>query len=877
MKLRRLSSISLAGALLGLLLLGAFGIHAWNNLSSHLERVERLSQLRGQVEQLNVAIDYITLLRSDPLLLEALAGDALGLAESFRELDHPISTPAIIHLNEIAHLGDTLSELAPNASLIHGDLEQRNTLMAVGKQMLVHRAGINDVINAIFSEQQQLIYREVMGVVAALLTLALALALAILTILGFTIIHSRLSAPLKALENGLRAVAAGDLEARIQVTGQDELAELSDLFNRMVEQRGKHEHALQEEELRFRQLAENIDEVFWMTDPHKQTMLYVSPAFERIWGIPCETLYHSPESWLRAIHEEDRDRVLEALPQQTRGSYKEEYRICRPDGSQRCILDRAFPIRDDHGEVYRIAGVALDLTDRRKMETDLQERVKELSCLQKVLELTTDQESSEAAVCADVATILPMGFADSGHAVARVVVGERECTSPNWESPEKSIQAPIRVDGKKIGLVEVGYRSSRPAPIHQHQAFLPEEWTLLEAVAQHLARMLHTRQMAQAMAQSERLSAVGQLTGGVAHDFNNLLTVIIGNSELLQLRLDQSHPLHSLVDMIASAAQRGADLTQRLLAFSRSQALEPRVIDVNQLLENMHGLLERSLGEHIELRIYGEDRLWPALVDPGQLENAILNLCINARDAMPQGGRITLETTCTRLDQHYAEQHLEVIPGEYVQISVSDTGEGIPAQLLDKVFEPFFTTKGERKGTGLGLSMVHGFVKQSRGHISIYSEIGEGTTVRLYLPRAMDNEHTAQLETPDYDSEGGSELILMVEDDAMVRRYAEEQLINLGYTVLVASSPREALTLIQEHPDIDLLFTDVVMPGGMNGRQLAEAARAHRPDLKVLYTSGYTRNAIVHDGRLDPGVLMLAKPYRQAELAAKIREALQLP
>jgi PAS domain S-box-containing protein len=374
--------------------------------------------------------------------------------------------------------------------------------------------------------------------------------------------------------------------------------------------------------------------------------------------------------------------------------------------------------------------------------------------------------------------------------------------------------------------------------------------------------------------QSQRLESVGQLTGGVAHDFNNLLTVIIGNAELLEDELSGDARRRGLAEMISGAAQRGAELTQRLLAFARKQPLNPKAVAVNDLTAGMEPLLRRTLGEHIEIEFVRGGGLWPALVDPAQLESALLNLSLNARDAMPDGGRLTIETGNVRLDQDYADQHVDVQPGQYVMVAVSDSGTGIAPEHLGRVFEPFFTTKETGKGTGLGLAMVYGIIKQSGGHIGIYSEPGEGTTVRLYLPRVSGGQEEA-VEAPEKASlAGGTETILLVEDDEMVRRYAHDQLVSLGYRVIEAADGRQGLRIIRAREDIDLLFTDVVMPGGMSGRQLADEARKVRPELKVLYTSGYPENAIVHHGRLDPGVQLLAKPYRRGDLARAIRDSL---
>ncbi|MBT9528007.1 MAG: response regulator [Rhizobacter sp.] len=374
--------------------------------------------------------------------------------------------------------------------------------------------------------------------------------------------------------------------------------------------------------------------------------------------------------------------------------------------------------------------------------------------------------------------------------------------------------------------------------------------------------------------QSQRLEAVGQLTGGVAHDFNNLLTVVMGNAELLAEQSEDRPQQRMLAEMIVQAAQRGAALTQQLLAFARKQALSPKALDVNQLIAGMDSMLRRTLGEHIEIELIRAAGLWPAMVDQGQLENALLNLCLNARDAMLGGGRLTIETANTVLDQAYADSRLDVKPGQYVMLAVSDTGGGIAPEHLEQVFQPFFTTKEKGKGTGLGLAMVYGFVKQSTGHINIYSEQSHGTVVKLYLPRALGASPAAPQPVDRVMPAGGKETVLVVEDDELVRRYACQQLRSMGYRVIEVNNGADALALIEQHPDIDLLFTDVVMPGGMNGRALADAARKHRPELRVLYTSGYTENAIVHHGRLDPGVQLLAKPYRLVDLARAIRSAL---
>ncbi|TJV41093.1 MAG: response regulator [Mesorhizobium sp.] len=390
-----------------------------------------------------------------------------------------------------------------------------------------------------------------------------------------------------------------------------------------------------------------------------------------------------------------------------------------------------------------------------------------------------------------------------------------------------------------------------------------------------LGNEIQTREKAESqIRQMQKMEAVGQLTGGIAHDFNNMLAVIISAMNLAQRKLKRGeYDLEKLIEAATDAASRAAKLTSRLLAFSRQQPLAPQVVDTNRLVTGMSDLLRRALGEGIRIETVLAGGLWKTHADPSQIENAILNLAVNARDAMSEDGKLTIETANSHLDDGYAATHADVIPGQYVMIAVSDTGEGMSADVMARAFEPFFTTKPVNKGTGLGLSQVFGFVKQSGGHVKIYSERDQGTTVRIYLPRFFGPEEPAIPAERGDSTAKVTETILVVEDDAHVRAATTDAMRELGYEVIDVGSGQEALEKLAAAPGIALLFTDIVMPV-MNGRKLAEEAVARQPGLKVVFTTGFTRNAVVHNGVLDHDVHFLAKPFTIEQLAAKLREVL---
>jgi CheY-like chemotaxis protein len=384
--------------------------------------------------------------------------------------------------------------------------------------------------------------------------------------------------------------------------------------------------------------------------------------------------------------------------------------------------------------------------------------------------------------------------------------------------------------------------------------------------------------MQEQLHQSQKMEAIGQLTGGVAHDFNNLLTVILGNLETIWRQLPREDGrLQRAVDQANRGAQRAATLTQQLLAFSRRQPLNPKPTDVNRLVTGISELIRRTLSENISIETVLGGGLWWVEIDPHQLESALLNLAVNSRDAMPDGGKLTIETANTRLDEEYAARFADITPGQYVVICVTDTGTGMTSEVMARAFDPFFTTKPLGAGTGLGLSQVFGFVKQSGGHIKLYSEVAHGTTIKIYLPRMLRAVELAEAESSPATPRGHlTETILVVEDDEDVRRYSTDSLRELGFSILEADDGPSALRILEHHPEVNLLFTDVGLPG-MNGRQLLDEARQQRPDLRVLFTTGYARDAIVHQGRLDAGVELLTKPFTRAQLASRIRDVLDAP
>jgi PAS domain S-box-containing protein len=565
-----------------------------------------------------------------------------------------------------------------------------------------------------------------------------------------------------------------------------------------------------------------------------------------------------------------RDEARDIIERTRRGEPIEHFETSRVrrDGSAVDVSLSISPIRSVSGEVVGISKAARDIAENKRTEQALSQEIEERRRIfdsSNDLILVTDTAGNFIQVSPSVTAILGYQPSDMvGHSAVEFIHPD------DLEHTRNEMRAARRGQSK---------RNFETRYIDRQGNAVALNWTgtWSEPVRRHffIGRDLTEKQTAEAqLRHAQKMDAVGQLTGGVAHDFNNILTVITGTIGILEEAVAGQPQLAAIARLIDEAAERGANLTRHLLAFARKQPLQPVELDVNALVLEAAKLLHPTLGEHIEITPLLAEDAWTALADPSQLTTAVLNLAINARDAMLDGGKLALETGNVVLDESYANSQSEVTPGNYVMIAVSDTGTGIPPELLERVFEPFFTTKEVGRGTGLGLSMVFGFVKQSGGHIKIYSEQGHGTSVKIYLPRATGLQQTASEAQASSGIQGGNETVLVVEDDSLVRRYVMTQIESLGYSTLEAANASDALRIIDDVATIDLLFTDVIMPGAMNGRQLVDEALKRRPGLKTLYTSGYTENAIVHHGRLDSGVLLLAKPYRKSELARMIRHAL---
>ena len=609
--------------------------------------------------------------------------------------------------------------------------------------------------------------------------------------------------------------------------------------------------------------------------------------FARLYGVDVQAANDGAPitDFFKAIHPDDVARVQQSVSDalKTGALFSEEYRLLQADGTERWVIAEGRCQLSADGSAVRFPGVTFDITDRKVAE-------KRLLDLNAALERKVIEIARERALTWKVSPDLLGALDGRGYFVS---------TNPAWQTvlgwSEQEVASmsifellhPDDVERTRIGfnLTQQGEPAIRFPNRYRHKngtyrwiswVGVPEQG-LVYCSGRDITEekeQAHALEVAQeALRQSQKMEAIGQLTGGIAHDFNNLLQVIAGNLQLIGKLAKGNEKIESRTSKAQAAVQRGAKLSNQLLAFGRKQPLDPKVVHVGRLLNELDDLLRRSIGDSIDIETIIGGGLWNAFVDPSQLENAILNLAINARDAMQGTGKLTIEVHNASLDDAYAAQNPDIKPGQYVAIVVTDVGPGMTPEVAAQAFEPFFTTKPVGQGTGLGLAMVYGFMKQSGGNAKIYTEVGHGTTVRLYLPRSTFSEDVV-VDTDFGPADGGNETILVAEDDESVRTTSVELLSELGYRVLQAADADSALAIINSGLPIDLLFTDVVMPGSLKSPELAQRARARLPEIAVLFTSGYTENAIVHGGRLDPNVDLLSKPYTGDALARKIRHVL---
>ena len=686
-----------------------------------------------------------------------------------------------------------------------------------------------------------------------------------------------------------------------------------------VTERNTAETAVRESEARFRELAEHVDEVFWITDPINKVALYVSPAHEKIWGTPCDQIYHDLRTWLEAVHRDDRDRVrLAAETKQESGDYDEVFRVVRPDGSLRWVRDRAFPVRNAAGQVYRIVGTARDITaqTRAELRQELQYAVTTIFAEARSLNESTEQvvrlicrtmewtvgelwlveRPSATLRCVDVWSLgnKPLdGFATKGRSLTfRMGAG---LPGKVWEE-NKSIWienlAELPEFVRKPEAAAAGLHSAFGFPVHLRDEVVgvlvfyaplirkPEEEldTLTANLGSQMGQFIKRVRIEEQFRQAQKMEAIGQLAGGVAHDFNNLLTVIKAYPQLIAMTPDLPKAARDWLGEISAAADRAAGLTRQLLAFSRRQVLQMHPLDLNQAVNGLSNMLRRIIGEDVALKFELAPHLPLVEADTGMIEQVLLNLVVNARDAMPGGGQIVIRTRPVRIESMFLRDRPRARAGDFIALSVTDNGCGMSPEVVAHIFEPFFTTKDPGKGTGLGLATVYGIAEQHRGWIEAESREKQGSTFTLFLPPAAAAVPRAKEPGLVQTLPRGRETILLVEDEPAVRMLSKVILERLGYRVLDATSGVVALQLWAEHKDtIDLLITDMVMPHGLTGRDVAEKLRAQKPSLRVIFSTGYSPAKVAQGLNLIENANFIQKPYGPQVLSETVRTCLKNP
>ena len=736
---------------------------------------------------------------------------------------------------------------------------------------------MESVIGAIQSENEEIERRNrrrsFLSLLGALAVIAISLAAWVSIVRNLNRSHVALEQALADRTGAKRALrqAYDDLEMRIaQRTA--ELAEANRTLHAEVSERKQIEEALRTSNDQFHQLADNLVDVVWVRSADARELRYINPAFEKIWGRSPEGLRADPQRWGDFVFPEDRDRVQRqfASLQGDTQSVDLEYRVVRPSGEIRWVQLRASQVRDAADQVISLIGIITDITERKGVEATR-------GRLAAILESTTDMVGF-ATPAGRTLYINPAGRKLLGltpdEDVTKMSISDY--TPDPSTSPTFTVGVPTAMrDGAWSGEMTLLSRSGRQFPASQvivsHRA--PDG--SLEYISTIIRDLTEVKRLEAGLFRSQKLETVGRLAGGIAHEFNSIVTAIIGRSEFLLAELPAESPLARHAAEIRVAADRAATLTRRLLAYGGKQALFPVTLDLNRTVQSMESLLHHLLGNSVDVRFVLAPGLYAVRADAGQIEQVIVNLAINARDAMPDGGRLTVETANVTLDEDSTGRDPDLKPGDYVRLAVTDTGTGMSADVKARVFEPFFTTKDVGLGTGLGLSTCYGIIKQSGGQISVYSEPELGTAFKAYLPRddrpAVDRP--APLASPSLPR--GTERILLVEDDLALREMATELLRGLGYVVLAADSGARALKLAEGcgGAAIDLLFTDVVM-AEMSGTELADRLHVSRPTTKTLFTSAYTAGGLAHQRKLSSHDALLEKPFTPSALAIKVREVL---
>jgi PAS domain S-box-containing protein len=629
------------------------------------------------------------------------------------------------------------------------------------------------------------------------------------------------------------------------------------------------ENMLRKSSERFDELVDHLHQVFWIVDARTDQILYISPACDPILGRTCQSIYANTQAWLNVVHPDDQAQVLSVFAKKLdKGDFEVEFRILHLDGSVRWIWNRGYAVRDEKGDIIRFVGVADDMTDRKLAEAEsaklaaiieyADDAIVSLTLNGTVISWNEGAErlygySAEEMIGHTILNLSPRDkYEEHSGIMARAKKGERVAAFETMR---------LRKDGT---LVPVSLSAS-PVEVQSGKV------TGVSKISHDISKV---KLLEEQFRQAQKMEAVGTLAGGVAHDFNNLLTIINGYSEMLLDELSNDSPLRALVAEIHRAGERAGNLTRQLLAYSRKQILEPKVLNLNAIVIDTEMLLRRLIGEDIILTTVLDPALRPVTADPGQIQQVLMNLAVNARDAMPQGGRLTIETRHVVLDERYHQTHAQTQPGEYSMVAVTDTGTGMDEATRTRIFEPFFTTKGEGSGTGLGMAVVHGVVRQSGGEIEVYSELGKGTAFKAYFPVSKEALVAGKSSSGVMNMPPGAETILLVEDEDAVRALARHILQSCGYTLLEAGNGEEAIRVAQGHKEpIHLVVSDVVMPL-LGGRQLAEQLEAMRPGLKTLFLSGYTDDAVVRHGILQADTAFLQKPFSPAALAQKVRSVL---